>query len=210
MYLSRVEIDLNNRQKTKDLSHLGAIHNWVEQSFPEELDEEMRTRKLWRIDEISRRKYLLVVSSTKPDFQVMERYGVKGSAQTKFYDTFLDSLEEGMRVRFRVTLNPTKSISDRSKGRGRVVPHVTVEQQMKYLLDRSEKNGFNLSEEDFSIVDRGYELFKKSGQKTISLSRATYEGILTIKDIVLFRKILTEGFGKKKAYGFGMMTVIPQ
>ena len=34
MYLSRVEVDYLNRQKTKDLSHLGAYHNWVEQSFP--------------------------------------------------------------------------------------------------------------------------------------------------------------------------------
>ena len=36
MYISRVEIDLNNRQKIRDLTHLGAYHNWVEQSFPDE------------------------------------------------------------------------------------------------------------------------------------------------------------------------------
>ncbi|NLQ94475.1 type I-E CRISPR-associated protein Cas6/Cse3/CasE, partial [Streptococcus mutans] len=28
-------------------------------------------------------------------------------------------------------------------------------------------------------------------------------------DVDRFRKVLTEGIGKKKAYGFGMMTVIP-
>lgn len=33
MYLSRVEIDVKNRYKTKELTHLGAFHNWVEQSF---------------------------------------------------------------------------------------------------------------------------------------------------------------------------------
>ena len=44
MYLSRVEIDRNNRQKIKDLTHLGAYHNWVEQSFPDELKQELRTR----------------------------------------------------------------------------------------------------------------------------------------------------------------------
>lgn len=36
MYLSRVEIDDNNRQKIKNLTHLGAYHNWVESSFPRE------------------------------------------------------------------------------------------------------------------------------------------------------------------------------
>ena len=46
MYLSRVEIDVNNRIKIKDLSHIGAFHNWVESSFPEEFDIGVRTRKL--------------------------------------------------------------------------------------------------------------------------------------------------------------------
>ena len=50
MYISRVEIDSENRRKIKDLTHLGAFHNWVEQSFPDEFDKEIRSRKLWRID----------------------------------------------------------------------------------------------------------------------------------------------------------------
>lgn len=37
MYLSRVEIDQGNRQKLKDLTHLGAYHSWVENSFPEKI-----------------------------------------------------------------------------------------------------------------------------------------------------------------------------
>ena len=47
-------------------------------------------------------------------------------------------------------------------------------------------------------------------EKSIRLSKATYEGILTITDKNQFIKTLTRGFGKKKAYGFGMMTVIPE
>lgn len=37
MYISRVALDSNDRKKLKDLTHLGAYHNWVESSFPEEL-----------------------------------------------------------------------------------------------------------------------------------------------------------------------------
>lgn len=51
-------------------------------------------------------------------------------------------------------------------------------------------------------------LFGKN-KECIRLSKVAYEGTLLIKDIELFRKLLTEGMGKKKAYGFGMMTVIP-
>lgn len=51
MYLSRVEINVKNHRKLKKLTHLGAYHNWVEQSFPVEIDKGERFRHLWRIDE---------------------------------------------------------------------------------------------------------------------------------------------------------------
>ena len=72
MYLSRVEIDVNNRIKIKDLSHIGAFHNWVESSFPEEFDIGVRTRKLWRIDRLNNKEYLLIVSETKPSLEHLE------------------------------------------------------------------------------------------------------------------------------------------
>ncbi len=42
MYISRVEIDTNNRQKLRDLYHLGAYHNWVENCFPNELKKKSK------------------------------------------------------------------------------------------------------------------------------------------------------------------------
>mgnify|MGYP001066854323 FL=1 len=210
MYLSQVEIDIQNRQKICNLSHLGAFHHWVEQSFPDEIGQVSRTRKLWRIDKLAGRHYLLVVSPTKPDLTLLERYGVSGSARTKPYDPFLNALEEGMRARFRVTLNPVISVKEAAGERGRTKPHVTLEHQMKFLLDRDRKNGFSLNADDFTVVERSFEPLKKADEKTIQLSKVTYEGALTIIDKDQFIKTLTQGFGKKKAYGFGMMTVIPE
>ena len=86
MYFSRVEIDTQNRRKIKDLTHLGAYHNWVESSFPWEFEQGFRSRKLWRIDSLQGKKYLLLVSEEKPDIKSLEKYGVPGSAQTKLYD----------------------------------------------------------------------------------------------------------------------------
>lgn len=208
MYLSKVEIDNNNRQKVQDLSHAGAYHHWVEQSFVNEVGGQIRSRKLWRIDKMDGKEYLLIVSQTKPDLKALEKYGVPNSGQTKDYEPFLLSLQKNMQLRFRVTLNPVVSVKVEGE-RGRVMPHVTVSQQMDFLLNRSEKNGFSLKSEEFTIVDRGYTIFKKTGQKPLKLSKATYEGILTVTDEELFLKTLKEGFGRKKAYGFGMMTVIP-
>lgn len=209
MYLSQVEVDINNRYKIQDLTHLGAYHNWVEQSFPGEISVKERSRKLWRIDQLKDKLYLLVVSLEKPDLNLLETYGVKGSARTKEYDRFLNSLEVGTKARFKVVLNPVISKKQEGKARGRVLPYLSEEDQLNFLLNRAEKNGFLLNFEDFFITERSFEVLRKSHQKDLRLNKVTYEGILEICDINTFRKTLTEGFGKKKAYGFGMMTVIP-
>lgn len=210
MYLSRVQLDTNNRQKIRHLTHLGAYHDWVERSFPEEFARNERTRKLWRIDYLNGKEYLLIVSQEKPDIAALCRYGVEGSAATKEYEPFLNHLRNGMKCRFRIVLNPVMADSTgiHQGERGRIKPHVTVKQQMKYLKDRAETHGFLLYDEEYIVKERNFAIWRK-GKERIRLSRVAYEGILCIENVDVFRRLLTEGMGKKKAYGFGMMTVIP-
>jgi CRISPR system Cascade subunit CasE len=211
MYFSRVEIDIKNRQKTKDLNSLEAYHNWVERLFPDEIKQRERSRKLWRIDKLGEKEYLLVVSERIPDLKAMSLYGIENTAESKCYDTFLQRLEKGHVLRFKVTLNPvvSRSTGKLSGKRGRVFPHITVDQKMKYLKDRAVKNGFLLEDDDFYISDSRYDILKRKGNRAIKVSRVSYEGKLVIDDALLFRKLLANGLGKKKAYGCGLMTVIP-
>ncbi|MDD7305340.1 MAG: type I-E CRISPR-associated protein Cas6/Cse3/CasE [Peptoniphilaceae bacterium] len=206
MYISQVEIDLNNRKKMKELSHLGVYHSWVEDSFPDE--EGKRSRKLWRIDKINGRKYLIIVSENSPDINKLEKFGVKSTARFKSYDKYLSTINQGDKMRFRVTLNPIVSRKEEISKRGRVYPLLNYYDQANFLLERSEKNGFKLKLEDFAIVERKFVPLKKEGKKLVNLSKVTYEGLLTVTDKDLFYRSLTQGFGKKKAYGCGLMTVI--
>ncbi|WP_296141500.1 type I-E CRISPR-associated protein Cas6/Cse3/CasE [uncultured Anaerococcus sp.] len=210
MYMSRVEIDFNNRKNLKKLSNLNAYHSWVEESFPDEIKNKTRTRKLWRIEQLKGKNYLLLVSETKPDLDQLEKYGVKGTASTKVYDSFLNKLKNGDIARFKVVLNPTISIKNdvnKSK-RGKIVPLKSSE-FANYLLDRSLKNGFSLNEDDFLITERKIVPFKHSkNSKRINLNQVTYEGKLKITDKDKMIETLTSGIGKKKAYGFGLMTII--
>lgn len=212
MYLSRVKIEEKNRQRVRDLDHLGAYHNWVESSFPEEFRLGERTRKLWRIDTLRGERYLLLLSEKQPDLERLEYYGVANTAESKSYDALLESLANQMKLRFRVTLNPVVSISTgkHSGERGKVKPHITIEHQMQYLIDRSLKNGFLLEEGEFAITERSMERLNKQKHRPIRLSKVSYEGLLTISDVELFRKAIINGIGKKKAYGCGLMTVIPE
>lgn len=214
MYLSRVEINYDNLKTMRDLAHVETFHAWVEESFPEEWLTHTRSRKLWRVDTLQGKQYLLVLSNSQPDLTKLEKYGVAHTAATKNYDSLLTSLKKGDRLQFRVALNPVISLpseqgQDGKRPRGRVVPHVTHAQQIEFLASRAQKYGFSLEAGEFDIVERGSSYFRKS-QKPIRLVKAVYQGFLTVEDVELFRNTLVNGIGKKKAYGFGMMTVIPQ
>ncbi|WP_367342266.1 type I-E CRISPR-associated protein Cas6/Cse3/CasE [Limosilactobacillus sp.] len=208
MYLSRVEIDSNNHQNLKKLSHLGAYHHWVESCFPTEIKLGERQRHLWRIDPLNGRQYLLLLSNEKPALDPFEQFGIKGSAQIKNYQPFLNKLVDEQIMRFRLTANPTY----REAASGKVFPHITVEQQKSWLLKQSVKSGFKLitgtnDELIYDIVSRDWPILYH--KRRIRLSRVTFEGILQITNIDQFRKALLTGIGREKAFGMGLLTVIP-
>ncbi|WP_251717695.1 type I-E CRISPR-associated protein Cas6/Cse3/CasE [Lactobacillus agrestimuris] len=213
MYLSRVEIDFSDRLKVKDLNQLGGYHNWVEKSFPEDLKDPNRPRHLWRIDHLNNKTYLLVLSEKKPDIEKLEKYGVAGTAGTKSYDKFLADLKNGMFMRFRLTANPTRKVTKPGERQGRVFPHITVKQQKNWLINRMDMNGFTIPQVDqeyqFDVVNREWPILKHKHAHMAKLSRITFEGILQITDLEKFKEMLVKGIGREKAYGMGLMTVIP-
>ncbi len=215
MYLSRVEIDLANRQRTKSLTHLGAYHHLVEESFSWTKPADERPRHLWRLDQLGERLFMLVLSADKPDLTVLGRYGDPNLAQTKDYDPFLHQLASGAFMRFRLTANPTRSVAQPGEARGRVYPHVTVTQQAQWLVARADKAGFEIARQPdgdnlaFDVVSRDHPLLRHRGNKAVRLSRVSFEGILKVTDLTLFKQTLTQGIGREKAYGMGLLTVIP-
>ncbi len=208
MYLSRVEIDMTNRLSLRTLNHLGAYHNWVEQAFPDEIDKGSRSRKLWRIDQIEGKRYLLVISETKPNCELMEAYAVKGSFDCKDYEPFLNSIKQGDSFLFRIILNPVHSVCEDNTSRGKVYPLYAEEEQRKFFRERAVKHGFHVDNNQFLIKEKGEELLRKKGNKRVNLVKSVYEGRLTVEDANLFVELLRHGMGREKAYGFGMMTVI--
>lgn len=221
MYLSRVQIDVNNRQKTKELTHLGAYHNWVEQSFPAEIAAHKRLRHLWRIDQLAGKTYLLVLSEEAPDLTKLGMFGVPHTAMTKSYDPFLAKIQEGQIMQFRLTANPTHAIPREGKSQPRIVPHITVDQQRQWLADRAEKHGFQLVQttlagasdseaiDNFDIVSRDWPVLHK-GKRNMKLSRVTFEGLLRVSQLDDFKQLLVTGIGREKAFGMGLITVIPR
>lgn len=205
MILSRMELDTTKPETMMALAAPSRFHGAVEQSFPGE-----KRRRLWRLDNLRGRLYLLLLSEDAPDLtHAVEQFGFlyqEPMWETRSYDPFLDRVECGTRWRFRLVANPTVSRS-REGERGRVYAHITPFYQKQWLLERSERHGFSLAEKDVQVVQSRWQRFMKGGKRQVSLLAVTYEGVLTVTDPDLMRATLTEGIGRGKAYGMGLLTL---
>lgn len=211
MYLSRIALNLSKRKTLMALANPNLFHGAIEHAF-----SGPRTRHLWRIDTLHGQRYLLLVSETQPDFTaIVAQFGYDNhpdTALTKDYTPLLDRIEINSKWHFRLVANPTYAKWQKKDGkiiRGKVYPHVSPKHQRRWLIEQSAKHGFDLTDEDFQIVeDRTFSFKKGPNHKYhVSIVAVTYEGILTVTDTEMFRHALIEGIGREKAYGLGMITV---
>lgn len=210
MYLSRVALNTKRRDTMHALTSLQLMHRGVEQSFDGE-----RKRKLWRIDRYQDICYLLVLSSEKGDFEhIVEQFGYPDSDwqwETKNYEPLLSRIESDQTWQFRLCANPVRSsLKEKDEGskRGKLFAHVTQEQQRQWLLNKAEACGFRLDEDGFDVIHTQWIKFHKGrSSHQVTIRTATFEGLLTVTDIELFKQSLISGIGRAKAYGCGLLTV---
>jgi len=205
VYLSRIKLDVGRNKTMRAISSPQVLHAIVEGCFT------CKARTLWRLDSLHGNLYLLIVSESKPDFDSLMAQICESdeTGETKNYTAFLSKIRNGQRLRFRFRGNPVHSVAQNKGERGKVKPHVSEKHKRNWLVKKSEKNGFKLEENGFVMVDAGQQRFtRQTKNKSVQLSYATFEGVLTVTDSEKFITALTQGIGRGKAYGCGMMTVI--
>ena len=211
MYLTRARLNIDKNKTKRALTAPNLFHGAVESCFAGE-----RKRNLWRIDILNGIYYILILSRQVPDLEgFVEQFGYEDDASTyatKKYQTFVDSISDGQEWRFRLVANPTSSIRIKKNdgtSKSKIVAHITPGYQKKWLMRKAEANGFLLKEDEFDVVRNEWITFNKRhrGEK-ITMLKVTYEGTLKIKNQKLFKKVLTAGLGREKAFGMGMLTVV--
>ncbi len=213
MYLSRVFLDSRNRLTMLALAFPNRFHGAIEECF-----HRSDTRKLWRIDNLHDKLCLLILSEEKPELSyICSQFSEsKDSWESKDYSPFLDSLRSNTIWRFRLTANPTHSEPSKLKSesgtdkrsRGKVFAHITVDSQEQWLYKHASQHGFELFENEFTVVGTKWQHFQKGSERSIKILSVTYEGILHIVNVNLFRDALLKGIGRGKAYGMGLLTIM--
>lgn len=157
---------------------------------------------------------------------------------TRDYDPFLGQLREGQRYLFRLVANPvvSRSAMRNERGDSKRVAHLTILQQAAWLagkeayagssaevpelflnqeMPRATRNGFSICSHEpegglsLIVSDSGKTSFKKSCGRTITLATARYDGILEVTEAAALRYALTHGIGHAKAFGCGLLTLVP-
>jgi CRISPR system Cascade subunit CasE len=225
MYLTRCEINPVARGARKLLGSPQAMHAAVLAAFHAGSGDVGRV--LWRVDQDQKHTWLYLVSAAEPDLtHLIDQAGWPATQtwQTRDYGTLLSRLEPGQEWAFRLRANPTRSVRGDGGGRGKRVAHVTVAQQMDWLVHRAPSLGIDIgkSEEPSMVLSaRGVDQFRRrSGEPErgrtsdrrsswgqVTVAWAQFDGRLTVVDPDPLRTALTGGVGAAKAYGCGLLTL---
>lgn len=221
--LSRMSLNAATRGGRRLLGDRQAMHAAVMAGFSPEAHDEMQGRVLWRVDHDGHRHTLYVTSPAEPDFtHLSEQAGWAGQSwQSADYHPFLGRLTRGQRWAFRLAANPVKAKAQPDGRRSRLLPHVTPDQQVGWLTERTPGWGFSIPLDgdggppSVNVTRRGDERFGRGRngagrtRNQVTLRVVQFDGVLEVEDADGLRQALQDGMGRAKGYGCGLMTLHP-
>lgn len=200
-YLTQIKLNNSRRSTWSILNKLEPLHALVEKMFPGDVG-----RVLWRMDNTYEGPVLYVLSTGIPDATgVVEQFGwprldYRDQVRTAKMDTFFDDLKTGDRFGFRVAINPVRH--NGKLGRDTLI---VGKRAIDLIKEKLESNGFSVGSEIRQVDESHCQLWKNGNRLTRVIT--SFEGILTIEDPDKAVKALTEGIGRMKAYGAGLLTL---
>jgi CRISPR system Cascade subunit CasE len=109
------------------------------------------------------------------------------------------------RYAFEATINPGK----RDKRTGKIVAVRGREAITGWFIERAEKSwGFNVNDNNLRIEKMAVQSFKKDDQ-AVTHGSATLKGELYVTDRAQFGQSFRQGIGRGRAFGFGLLQIVP-
>lgn len=106
------------------------------------------------------------------------------------------------RYAFEVRLNPVKRNDKKAQA-------VTGEKELKeWFISKQEMWGIHTDPLTLEISDTGLQRFSKAGYEILH-NKATFRGVLSVRNRELFIESFRRGLGRGKAFGFGLLQLKP-
>ena len=192
VYLTKLELDAAFCHKNR-ITDAYSLHRVVYSMFPKENDP----GRILYVDRGAVRgiREVLIQSQIMPDIPE----DVSASSR-KISEKFFTA----QKYRFEILLNPVKCNS-KSKKRQAVIGQLPL---LNYFSERMSKWGFaaDLNQLEVNILP---SISFTCKERQYRFNRAKFRGILTVTDMELFRKTFVSGIGHGKAFGFGVLQLVP-
>lgn len=170
------------------------IHKLVYSLFPKEDGEARSFLFAYKGGDFNEERFLIL----SKNYPVQPEIGTIESKEIP--KTFLEQEYYG----FEVIINPVKRNGKTKK----IIPIRGREEIMSWFIEKSGSYGFEVMPESLSVSDTHVLQFTKDN-KNVVLGKAKCVGRLRVTNRELFIKAFENGLGKGKAFGFGLLQIIP-
>jgi len=106
--------------------------------------------------------------------------------------------------RFQLRANPTK----RDNASRKRMPLRTDEELRAWLARKAEQGGFAVPADSLRVIQEGREWFAKAGHQGFHHA-VEFEGVLAVTEPARFADGFQRGIGSAKAFGFGLLALVP-
>lgn len=169
---------------------------------------------LFRIDPSRNGLQVLVQSALVPNWQYAfaNFHGVL--AEPPVVREYRPDFHPGQRLQFRLEANPTRKVDTKTgpdgvRRHGRRVP-VEPGDCIAWLSRFGADGGFEVDPQQVRVDCSLVRVRKTStGDDGVAYFSARFEGLLSVRDPESLRRKLAAGLGSAKAYGFGLMSIVP-
>jgi len=221
MYLARLFLNPAERNVRFDVANPEGLHKTVMRLFPKDTGPEARKAHavLHRLDEGSGGQIMLLVQSlSKPDAASLPpRYlidlsqdpelafsGITDNPSIRNVDEERKAIRAGDRLLFRLKANTTRKIGTKSgpdgkRVHGQRVPVRGDDARLDWLRRHANVAGF-------AFADVRVRELQARGRE-VRLAGVLFDGVLEVKDPLLFRHAVETGIGPAKAFGFGLLSL---
>lgn len=111
------------------------------------------------------------------------------------------------RYRFKTMVNPVR----RKNATGQLAPVKGREAICDWFCERVQMSwGFTVNKENLQVDGVDVLSFKGKNQRSITIGRATLRGVLQVKDRERFITSFSCGIGRGRAFGCGLLQIVPQ
>ncbi|CAL9427272.1 CRISPR-associated endoribonuclease Cse3 [Streptomyces sp. enrichment culture] len=214
-WLARLTLDTSRTDVREELRNAVAMHRRVMSLFPVmPAREEARKRLgvLHRVEQFGRQAVLMVQSNRKAAPERLPN-GYAVSSASRDIDPLLEAVAFGRRLSYRCDANPIRRPGSTTRELYKNLPPV-VALDGRHADDwwhrRAELAGLKIYTHHSQPLGaavgwRG----KGSGAQNVRHHRVRFEGTAEIVEPDALRTAMTEGIGKGKAYGCGLLTIAP-